>query len=379
MCALLLAVPGDAVASPRLAGPSVAASATTVKLETRAVEPGRRVTLQIRRPSGWATLLVDRAGREGRARFAFKPERIRARLRLRAASAGERSRVRTVRIRPVRLAAVGDINFGDGPAAVMRARGVRYPWRRTAPVLRAADIAFGNLECAVSRGGSPVPKQYTFRGRPRALRAAVRFAGMDVFNLANNHSLDYGRLAFRDTIRLIDRYGATGVGAGLDLRRALRPRIVTRLGLRIGFVGFTDRLPSSFWATATRSGTAFAAPDAIRRAVRRARRRADVVVATFHWGEELATSPSARQRLYARIAVRAGAQAIIGAHPHVLQPVVERRRRVVAYSLGNFIWTAGSELTARTGILNVRLSGRGVEGAGLRRAKIVASQPRLTR
>jgi poly-gamma-glutamate synthesis protein (capsule biosynthesis protein) len=322
---------------------------------------------------------VHRAGRDGRARFAFKPMRIHARIRLRAVAGGERSRARTIRIRPVRLAAVGDINLGDGPGAVMRARGVRYPWRRTAAFLRNADVAFGNLECAVSRRGSPVPKQYTFRGSPRALRAAVRYAGMDVFNLANNHSLDYGRLAFSDTVRLIDRFGVTGVGAGFDLRRALRPRIVTRLGLRIGFVGFTDRLPSSFWATPTRSGTAFAASDAIRRAVTRARRHADVVVATFHWGEEGATSPSARQRQFARIAVRAGAQAVIGAHPHVLQPVVERKRRAIAYSLGNFIWTAGSGLTSRTGILNMHLSGRGVESARLRRARIVASQPRLIR
>ena len=350
-----------------------------MKVEARGLDPGRRVSLQIRRPSGWTGLQVRRAGPEGRARFAFTPARIRDRIRLRVATGGERSRVRAIRIRPVRLASVGDINLGDGPGAVMRARGVRYPWRRAAPFLRNADIAFGNLECAVSRRGHPVPKQYTFRGRPAALRAAVRFAGMDVFNLANNHALDYGRRAFKDALRLINRYGATHVGAGLDLRRARRPRIVTRLGLRIAFVGFTDRLPLSFFATPTRSGTAFALPSAIRRAVKRGRRRADVVVATFHWGEELATRPSPRQRLFARIALRAGAHAVIGAHPHVLQPVVERRRRVVAYSLGNFIWSAGSALTAKTGILSLRLSGRGVESAHLRRARIVSSQPRLIR
>jgi len=279
----------------------------------------------------------------------------------------------------VRLAAVGDINLGDGPAAVMRARGVRYPWRRVAPALRGADIAFGNLECAVSRRGRPVQKLYTFRGRPRALRAAVRFAGMDVFNLANNHALDYGRRAFKDTVRLADRYGATTVGAGWDLRRARRPRIVRRLGLRVGFVGFSDILPLSFAATPTRSGTAFAAPAAVRRAVSRARRRADVVVATFHWGTERSTRANARQRLFARIALRAGAHAVIGAHPHVLQPTRTRKRRVVAYSLGNFIWTPGSGPTARTGILNLHLSGRGVERVRLRRATIVGGQPRLAR
>jgi poly-gamma-glutamate synthesis protein (capsule biosynthesis protein) len=163
------------------------------------------------------------------------------------------------------------------------------------------------------------------------------------------------------------------------LRRARRPRIVRRLGLRVGFVGFSDILPLSFAATPTRAGTAFAAPAAVRRAVTRARRRADVVVATFHWGTERSTHPNARQRLFARIALRAGAHAVIGAHPHVLQPTRTRRRRVVAYSLGNFIWTPSSALTARTGILRLRLSGRGVEGARLRKATIVGGQPRLGR
>ena len=277
------------------------------------------------------------------------------------------------------LAAVGDINLGDGPRAVMRLRGVRYPWRNVAPTLRRADVAFGNLECAVSRRGRPVPKLYNFRGRPAALRAAARYAGLDVANLANNHAGDYGRGALLDTLRHARRFGITPVGAGRDLAAARRSRIVSRLGLRIGFVGFSDILPLSFAATPTRPGTAFASPRAIRRGVRRARDRADVVVATFHWGVERASYPTARQRLFARIALRAGAAAVIGAHPHVLQPRRRTGRRLVAYSLGNFIWSAGSTATARTGILRLHLSGRGVERSRLLRARIVAAQPRLVR
>ena len=125
-------------------------------------------------------------------------------------------------------------------------------------------------------------------------------------------------------------------------------------------------------------GTAFASPENIRAAVRAARRRADVVIASFHWGVERQTQETLRQRALAHAALAAGADAVIAAHPHVLQPV--RRpspHRLIAYSLGNFVWAAVSPLTTRTGILRVRLSTRGVEGATLLAAVIAGSRPRL--
>jgi poly-gamma-glutamate synthesis protein (capsule biosynthesis protein) len=154
--------------------------------------------------------------------------------------------------------------------------------------------------------------------------------------------------------------------------------VLERLGLRIAFVGFSDVVPPGFAAGPDRPGTAVATPEAIRRGVRAARRRADVVVATFHWGVERDTHENARQRGFARAALEAGAVAVIGAHPHVLQPIrAAGPRRVIAYSLGNFVWSAGSGLTARTGILELRLSTRGVEGWRLRRATISGSRPGL--
>jgi poly-gamma-glutamate synthesis protein (capsule biosynthesis protein) len=374
--ALGIAAPGGAAAAPRLIAPPAAATATSVPLRAEGFPASARVTFELRRQGRWVGVRRARAGRQGRARAAFSVPR-QGRYRFRARTALVSSAARVVRVRHVTLASVGDINLGDGPRAVMRSRGVRYPWRNVAPTLRRADVAFGNLECAVSRRGRPVPKQYNFRGGPSALRAAARFAGMDVMNLANNHAVDYGRTALMDTIRFTRRYGMTHVGAGRDVAAARRPRIVRRLGLRIAFVGFSDRLPLSFYATESRPGTSFASVPSIRRAVSRARKRADVVVATFHWGDELARRPTARQRLFARTALRAGATAVTGAHPHVLQPRELRGRRYVAWSLGNFVWSAGSGATSQTGILMLRLSGRGVEGSRFLRARIVGSQPRL--
>jgi hypothetical protein len=289
-----------------------------------------------------------------------------------------------VRVRPLRLAAVGDVNLGDRVALAMAAYGVRYPWLDVAPVLTRADLAVANLECAVSTRGSPWPgKQYTFRGSPRALRAMARFAGIDAISVANNHSLDYGRAAFADTLRYAREYGITPFGGGKGLAAARRPRILGAGGLRIAFLGYSDVRPLGFDAGPTTSGTAPAFPWYIRPDVRNARARADVVVVYFHWGIERTFTPTARQRSLAAVSFDAGAHVVLGAHPHVLQSI-ERpgRRKLVAWSLGNFVFGANTAGTERTGILRLKLGSRGVRDYGFRRARIGGPylvQPQLLR
>ena len=283
-----------------------------------------------------------------------------------------------LRVRPLTLAAVGDVTFGDGVATAIARHGPRWPWRSVAPALRAADLAIANLEGAVSTRGAPAPgKLYTFRGPPAALRAAASFAGLDVVSLANNHSLDYGRTAFLDTIANARRFGLRTVGGGATLTAARRPAIVKRGGLRVAFLGFSDVRPLGFDAGARRPGTVPAFPDIVRADVSAARRRSDVVVAYFHWGVERSRVPTWRQHDLAQTALDAGATVVFGAHPHVLQPVERRGRRLVAWSLGNFVFAAHSPATTRTGVLRIRLGARGVVGTSFRRARIAWVQPRL--
>lgn len=380
----LIAAPAPAVAqaplsSGTLAGPRVLATGVAIPLTGSGATPGARVRVELRRGGEWvraASTQADDAGRFA-ARVRQPPGHVHRFRSL--VEAAEPSPSILVRSRDVVLDAVGDINLGDGPAAVMRARGLRYPWTGVARELRSADLAFGNLECAISTRGRAVPKQFTFRGRPAALRVAATYAGLDVVNLANNHVGDYGRGALLDTLRHVRRFGMVGVGAGRDLDSARRPRVVERLGLQIAFVGFSDILPASFAAGPGRPGTVFATHERIAADVRRAARGADLVVATFHWGVERARRPDGRQRAFARTALLAGADAVIGAHPHVLQPVERRGRRVIAYSLGNFVFGAGSPGTASTGILQLRLSARGVERVRFLRARISNARPELVR
>ena len=362
--------------------PRVVATATRIPLAGSGATPGSRVTIErARRNGGWRALGAARADARGAYRLRVRPRRLARRYRFRAAVAGAPpSPAVRVRSRDVTFDAVGDINLGNGVADVMRVRGFRYPWSGGARELRSVDVAFGNLECAVSTRGRRVPnKEYNFRGRPAALREVSRYAGMDVLNLANNHAGDFGTTALLDTIRWVRRFGMKEVGAGARLAAARRPRVVTRLGLRLAFVGFSDINPAGFGAGPAKPGTVLASPGLVAHDVRRAARRADVVIATFHWGVERSSRPDGRQRALAAAALGAGAHAVIGAHPHVLQPSRRRGRRVVAYSLGNFVWSAGSGQTSRTGILRLRLSGRGVEASRFLPARISSTRPALLR
>jgi poly-gamma-glutamate capsule biosynthesis protein CapA/YwtB (metallophosphatase superfamily) len=167
------------------------------------------------------------------------------------------------------------------------------------------------------------------------------------------------------------------VGAGPDLQRALAPQVVQRLGLKVAFVGFSEIAPIEFAAAPDHPGTAWARPDQIAAAVHAARRKADVVVATFHWGIEKQTLETARQRELADVAVRAGAQVVIGAHPHTLQPVRRQGGAIVAYSLGNFVFGAQSPETTSTGILELDLTAEGVAKGNWRAARIEGSRPLL--
>ena len=299
-------------------------------------------------------------------------------LRIRArGSDGAVSRSRQVRVRALTLAAVGDVNLGDRPGQLMEQFGYAYPWTSVGPTLRRADLSLANLECAVSRRGTPQDKQYVFRGRPEALRAMSRSGGIDVVNLANNHAGDFGDDALLDTLRNARSLGMTPVGAGATETAAYRPQVLERLGLRVAFVGFSTILPFEFRAVDNNPGTAWGFADRVRRSVQQARRQADVVVATFHWGIERDTVEDERERALARVALDAGATVIIGGHPHVLQPIRRPTGRLVAYSLGNFVFGAGSPGTASTGILQVGLGRGRVVSARLLRADIRATRPVL--
>ncbi|HUG56205.1 MAG TPA: CapA family protein, partial [Candidatus Limnocylindrales bacterium] len=193
--------------------------------------------------------------------------------------------------------------------------------------------------------------------------AAVADAGFHVLSLAGNHSGDAGPDGVLDSMRALDSVDIQHFGAGPDAAAAARPLVIQRGEVRIAFLGYGDVPPVDYGATETRPGHNRlehddAAYARVREAVAAARRLADVVIVMPHWGIEYEARPRPWIVEAARAMVEAGADVIIGDHPHWVQPIEVDRGAFIAYSVGNFVFDQmWSEETRRGTIL--RLSFRG--------------------
>lgn len=242
----------------------------------------------------------------------------------------------------------------------------RDPFATLVPALADADIAVVNVEMAVAAGGEPEPrKEFTFRAPPSAA-ATMATAGVDVGNLGNNHALDFGRDALLETIANLRNAGVTPVGAGADAGEAYAPAVF-EIGdagderVSVAVLGASRVLPAG-WPVGSSPGVATARGEALVEAVRAAALAHDVVVVTVHWGVELDPCPNETEVALADELVGAGATVVLGHHPHVLQPVVERGGGLVAYSLGNLVWHPRSGAAGETGLLEVRFVGSRLAG-----------------
>ena len=237
------------------------------------------------------------------------------------------------------------------------------PFEFLEPSLASADIAVVNAEMAISDRGSAIDKEFVFRAPPAAA-ARIAAAGIDVANLANNHARDYGADALLDSVTLLEAAGVVALGAGADDAEAYAPWVLQAGGdVRVAFVGASMVVPWTFPAGPDRPGIASARPTTrIVESVHAAAAAADVVIVVIHWGIERHTCPTAEQVEVARELLDAGADAVIGHHPHVLQPIEVVGGKLVAYSLGNFVWHPRSGLTGETGVLQVDFDGDRIVG-----------------
>lgn len=265
----------------------------------------------------------------------------------------------------VRIALVGDIMLGGTATEFVERHGYDYPFEYVADELARGDLAFGNLEGPLTVRGEPVDKQFVFRTPPDKVAPALARAGFDVFSLANNHSLDYGPHGLFDTLAALEDVGMKAAGAGADSAAARAPVVISANGLEIGFLAYSNTFPASFWATAERPGTAFGHAQHIHADVAQLRERVDVVVVSFHWGQEANTGLREYQPRLARVAIDAGADIVAGHHPHILQGVEYYDGGVIFYSLGNFTFGSYSERARSSVIAHVLAGPEGVLEAEL--------------
>ena len=327
------------------------------------------------------------------------------------------------------VAAVGDVQLWGAAQAELQARGPAALLADVASELAGADLALGNLECVVSPHTAPgslkrpedvaARREWLFRVPPNLATPFLKAAGIDYYSLANNHSLDYGVPGLADTGRELDRLGISFGGAGGNISEATQsashevaappagassarddsrsartppPEPEARPGgTSVAVLSYAAREcvpdPRGFAATRYQPGVALVgtSPDGMPTAATAHRLQADlrgaadthdVVICLFHWGVEGDHLVTAGQRALAHLAVDSGADLVLGHHPHVLQTLECYRGKLIAYSLGNFVFSPPKPEQRETGILRVRFSEGALSGADFLPATIVGCAPR---
>ncbi len=265
--------------------------------------------------------------------------------------------VRPATARPIVLNAVGDIMLSGSATPYLNRLGYDYPFAATARELKHGDISVANLEAPIAtRGEEFSGKRFRFRADPH-VAGALKRAGFTLVTLANNHMMDFGEQALLETIRTLDANGLSHSGAGATLAAARQPALVQIDGIRVAFLAYSLTFPPEFYATRDRAGTAPGYPGFFTKDIARAKRDADYVVVSFHWGSEGSNSPRPYQVTVAHAAIDAGADVVIGHHPHVLQGLERYKKGIILYSLGNFAFGSLSRTADRSVIARITLEG----------------------
>ncbi|HEU5440538.1 MAG TPA: CapA family protein [Ktedonobacterales bacterium] len=254
-----------------------------------------------------------------------------------ASPAQEQAAAATPDTRPVTVVITGDVMLARSVNTALLASHDRFPFNYTADYLRGFDLAVGNLECVVSTLGTPEPKQFTFEASPKAF-PRLQAAGFDIVSVANNHSGDFGKAAFLDQLAHLPAYGITPLGGGADRAKAHTPVIRRVRSTTLGFLAYCEIGPENFAATASQPGHAWLDPTLMRADIAALRPHADFIIVFTHWGIEYQLAETAHQQAMARLAIDAGADLVVGAHPHVIQPNESYRGKPIIYSLGNFVF-----------------------------------------
>ncbi|NGQ95948.1 CapA family protein [Brevibacillus sp. SYP-B805] len=262
----------------------------------------------------------------------------------------------------VRLTFVGDVMMSGNVESLLKAKGYDFPYAYVKTLFQQDDCTIANLETPVTERGTPAPnKEYVYKSPPAAI-PPLKAAGMDVVNLANNHSMDQGEEGLLDTFRILEENGIDYVGAGADATRAYQPVMVERNGIKVAFLGFSRVVPNVGWYAGTsKPGVAISyEPTRAAEAIAAARKQADLVVVIAHWGQEKVDYPVDHQKELARAYIHAGADLVVGSHPHVLQGFESYNGKWIAYSLGNFVFTRSSVAkTWETMVLQAACTKRG--------------------
>ncbi len=254
----------------------------------------------------------------------------------------------------IKMIAVGDIMLSRVvEQKMMEYSDYKYPFLKTAEITSAADLVFGNLETAMIPGRIIKSGEMIFRTDPKAAEG-LKFAGFNVLSLANNHIMNFGKAGLESTVKILDENNILHIGAGITEEDIYKPGTKSIKGTKFAFLAFAYNFDQR-----EESGEIYGAADMkiekMKEIVEKTKLENDIVIVSMHAGTEYAVSPNKQQKEFARSAIDAGADLVIGHHPHTVQTVEKYKGKYIIYSLGNFVfdqmWSDETRLGAMAEII----------------------------
>jgi gamma-polyglutamate biosynthesis protein CapA len=284
-------------------------------------------------------------------------------------------------LRPARdnvtFIAAGDVMLDRRVKIYMSEKGSIYPFGKITGFVKRHDLSFCNLEGPVSVRGKQVPKAYSFRFDP-ALLDGLRNTGFNMYSLANNHMLDYGGEALLDTVAFMEQQGYFYSGAGKNSKEASSARYLEINGIKFAFIANVD-FGMEGWQDSAGGGVPQAFDkkpiSEITSEIEKAKKQADFVIVSFHWGEEYKNFPNKRQKSISHSCIDSGADLVIGHHPHVMQGVEKYKGKIILYSLGNFVFDQRFPRTREAMVFCCNFTQKGITGAYLLPVRIIKGRP----
>lgn len=240
----------------------------------------------------------------------------------------------------IKITAVGDIM----PGGILAGVNTGYISQEVLEVLQGADIRVGTLETAI--GNEPNFNEEKMKRKGDVIYAKdedlnkLRQLSFDIVSLANNHYFDLGLEGARHTIQLLDELGIQHIGAGNNIQEASAPVVKVVHDKKVAFLAFCDNEKMGWcpWATETEPGVNPMYDDYVVSEIKKYKQQNDYVVVMCHWGKEHTWVTTPRVYKKAKKMMKAGADLILGSHPHRVQPVVKYKKASIAYSMGNFLF-----------------------------------------
>ncbi|MDQ0339724.1 poly-gamma-glutamate synthesis protein (capsule biosynthesis protein) [Caldalkalibacillus uzonensis] len=271
----------------------------------------------------------------------------------------------------LRLMFVGDTMMTGNVAKVMDEKGNDYPLSEFMPFLEQADLVVANLETAVGTSGKLEDKTYAFQTEPSRFELFEPLKDKILFTLANNHGMD---APLDETMHELDQLGYSYIGVGHNLQQAFQPYVDEINGVSFAVIGVSRVIPTTDWvAGENKPGMASAYMDEpLLSVVEQWRSKVDMVIVYVHWGIEREDIPNDVQLELEEKLVSAGANIVVGSHPHVLQEIKWRDDdQITAFSLGNFVFTTSTTEKANYTIaLDIQLTSEHITDVKIWPAKI---------